>query len=138
MLQKEVNFKPRTDLHESVPKASIVRLPLLCLNLQPRLYDIYNVQGHCKITVNVICSSKTNVPAGVVRYAAGMPLTASAKHQPPVACIFSVKEGNSRDSRCAQRLQERQLFTVISVLENIFAQVGVRSKVDSREGNITK
>jgi hypothetical protein len=74
-----------------------------------------------------------HIPAGVVKYAAGMPLVDSSAHSRQKAATI-----HARNRRSAESLVERQLLAVVAFLEDILLQVRIRREVNGRERNITK
>lgn len=61
-----------TDLHECIGKSLVVRLTLTGFDLESSLHHIYQNDQDSRPAYR----SKDNTPAGVVKYAAGIPLLA--------------------------------------------------------------
>jgi hypothetical protein len=80
-----------TDLDERVSQTVILGLPLLSFYLQPCLDDIYNLHQY-----QTDVREMNNVPAGVARYAAGMPLNQLVTHREGVKKQRNLRNGSSR------------------------------------------
>jgi len=87
---------------------------------------------HLIISLINVLANITTVPAGVVRYAAGMPLANCQK-----STCYPVLRSLRYCCR-TQCLKERELLPVVSFMKNILLQVPVRCEIDGRERDVSQ